>query len=544
MSVCILSAAQMRWADMTTIEAGISGFELMDRAGRAVADAVLNCMPDFGRVVIVVGLGNNGGDGFAAARYLRIRRIPVTLVMLIPFATLRGDTLKHAELARDAGAKLREAASAVCFAELNRWLLRAVLVVDAVFGTGLNRPLAGGMAEAVALINQADRPVLSVDIASGLNADSGEVMGIAVKAAFTLPVAASKWGYWMGAGPDYSGRLLPAAAIGVGNATLCAAWAAVADPSVCEETTALRSACFIDEDMLEQAWPKRQRLAHKGSFGRVWVFGGSAGFTGAPRLASLGALAAGAGLVSVVCPDDVYPVVAAGSLEIMVHSQSSGAWMRDGDDLIEQVDAIVAGPGWGSAQAPLLAQLLTLDRPLLLDADALNMIAADAGLQSRVRERGSLMSDKMSDHLASDDLTAHYLTVLTPHPGEAARLLACALSEIQADRKKAVLKLSKRYACWVVLKGNETLIASPQGDVMLNPSGSPQLAVAGSGDVLAGMLGRQLAVCYKQGANVGMMLGAAVGLHGEAGERSGWYLAGELAGVVAGMRQTIERKHH
>jgi len=515
----------MRWADMATIEAGMAGFELMDRAGQAVANAVLDRMPDFGRVVIVVGPGNNGGDGYAAARYLRIRRIPVTLVMLAPFETLRGDTLKHAELARDAGAKLREAATDACFAELNRWLLRAVIVVDAMFGTGLTRALNGRMAEAIDQINQAGRPVLSVDIASGLNADTGEVMGIAVKADFTLPVAAYKWGYWMGDGPEYSGRLLPAVAIGIEDETMCSAWAAVPDPSVCEQTTDLRSACFISTEMMGQGWPKRRRLSHKGQFGRVWIFGGSAGFTGAPLLASLGAQAAGAGLVSVVCPDDVYPVVATGSLETMVHRQSSGAWMRDGDGLIDQADVIVAGPGWGCAQATLLAQLLMADRPLVLDADALNMIAADTGLQSRVIQRGSL-------------------TVLTPHPGEAARLLACTVGEIQADRKKAVLKLARRYACWVVLKGNETLIASPQGDVMLNPTGSPQLAVAGSGDVLAGMLGRQLAVCYKQDADISMMLGAAVGLHGKAGECSGWYLASELAGVVAGMRQAIERKQH
>ncbi|WP_018294701.1 bifunctional ADP-dependent NAD(P)H-hydrate dehydratase/NAD(P)H-hydrate epimerase [Mariprofundus ferrooxydans] len=524
MSVRILSADQMRWADMTTTEAGIPGFELMDRAGRAVADAVLDYMPDFGRVVIVIGPGNNGGDGFAAARYLRSRRIPVTLVMLVPLDTLGGDTLMHAELAREAGAKLRDASSDRCFAELNRWLLRAVMVVDAMFGTGLTRPLSGRLAKAVAQINQADRPVLSIDIASGLNADSGEVMGDAVKADFTLPVAAYKWGYWMGVGPEFSGRLLPASAIGVEDETLCRAWAAVPDPSVSKDSAALRSACFIHSDMIGQAWPKRHRLSHKGNFGRVWIFGGSAGFTGAPRLASLGALAAGAGLVSVVCPDDVYPVVASGSLETMVHSQSSGAWMREGDGLIDQADAIVAGPGWGCAQTTLLARLLDVDRPLLLDADALNMIAADAALQARVSERDSL-------------------TVLTPHPGEAARLLSCTVDDIQSDRKKAVLKLCKRYACWVVLKGNETLIASPQGDVMLNPSGSPQLAVAGSGDVLAGMLGRQLAVCYRNDTDVGMMLGAGVGLHGEAGEQNGWYLAGELAGMVAGLRQGIERKH-
>ncbi|MDX8404928.1 MAG: NAD(P)H-hydrate dehydratase [Mariprofundus sp.] len=525
MSVRVVSAAQMQWADQMTIKAGMSGFDLMDRAGQVIADAVIDQMPDFGRMLIVAGPGNNGGDGFAAARYLRDRRLPVTVVLLVAYDRLSGDTLRHAELAKEAGAKVRVAACADSFPELNRWLLRAVMVVDAIFGIGLNRPLDQIMAAAVAQINQSGRPVLSVDIASGLHADSGEVMGYAVHADLTLPVAACKWGYWMGAGPEYSGRLLPAATIGIEDETICRAWAAVPDPSLCGETTALRSGCVIDQQIMEQTWPKRQRLSHKGDFGRVWIFGGSPGFTGAPRLAALGAMAAGAGLVSVVCPDEVYPVVAAGSLETMVHAQSSEAWMDDAGNLVDVVDAIVAGPGWGLGQGTLLAALLNMTCPLLLDADALNMISKDISLQSRLRERQAL-------------------TVLTPHPGEAARLLGCSADEIQQNRKKAVLMLTKRYNCRVVLKGNETLMASAQGDLMLNPFGSPQLAVGGSGDVLAGMLGRQMAVGGTQAMSIDRMLAAGIGLHGAAGEQGGWYLAGELAHVVADLRQTMERKNH
>ncbi|TLS76374.1 NAD(P)H-hydrate dehydratase [Mariprofundus erugo] len=525
MSVRILSAAQMRWADAAAMAAGMTGFDLMDRAGKAVTDAVLEHMPDFGRVVIVTGSGNNGGDGFAAARYLRQRGVPVTLVMLTPLDQLPENVRLHAQLARDVGAKLREAVCDVSFTELNRWLARAVIVVDAILGSGVNRVLAGRVAEAVAQINLSGRPVLSIDIASGLNADTGQVMGDAIHAGYTLPVAACKWGYWMGHGPEYSGTLLPVACIGIEDALLCRAWSAVADPSACEHTVPLNSANFIDVEAMERGWPRRSRLSHKGSFGHVWVFGGSPGFTGAPKLAALGALASGAGLVSMVCPDEVWPVVAAGSLEAMVHSHSSRCWQSDdAEEVVAQADAVVAGPGWGIGQQSLLTRLLATSRPLLLDADALNMIAADARLQASVRERSGV-------------------TVLTPHPGEAARMLGCSVDEVQADRKRSVLKLARCYASWVVLKGHETLISSPAGDLTLNPFGSPQLAVAGSGDVLAGMLGRQLAFWRRQGGDIGSMIAAAVALHGSAGERSGWYLASELAGVVASMRQSIEKRH-
>ncbi|MFQ5518500.1 MAG: NAD(P)H-hydrate dehydratase, partial [Mariprofundus sp.] len=263
------------------------------------------------------------------------------------------------------------------------------------------------------------------------------------------------------------------------------------------------------------AWPTRSRLSHKGSYGHVWIFGGSPGLTGAPKLAGLGAYAAGAGLASIACSDDVWPVIAAANLEVMSHPQSSTDW--------QQGDAIIAGPGWGKGNGDLLCALLASDKPLLLDADALNIVADDAAIQEQLKKR--------QQHTSA-------ITVITPHPGEAARLLGKTVDEIQADRKQSVLALTDRYACWVVLKGSETLIASPNKDIFLNPFGSAQLAVAGSGDVLAGMIAAQLA---KGNGDPGMLISSAVALHGKAGERSGWYLAGELAKVAADVRQLIEQ---
>ncbi|MBL4776069.1 MAG: NAD(P)H-hydrate dehydratase [Mariprofundus sp.] len=512
----ILTAAQMRWADEQTISSGTSSFKLMDRAGRALAASILECMPDYGRVVIITGAGNNGGDGFAAGQYLRTRRLPVTIVSLVPLNTLTEPSKEHAEIARAAGVKIREACADHCLDELGRWLLRAVIVVDAMFGIGLNRPLDALMVEVVERINQTDRPVISVDIASGLCADTGAVLGAAVQADYTLPIAASKWGHWLAEGRDYTGKLLDVADIGMAESTIEQSW-----QDSCEignDGFCVNSTCLINDKFLASAWPERSRLTHKGSYGHVCVFGGSVGHTGAPQLAGLGAYAAGAGLASLICPDDVWPVIAAANLEVMCQPESAASW--------QQMDAIVAGPGWGIHQAECLQTLLASDKPLLIDADALNIIAADSALQDQLSKRYQQTGA---------------ITVMTPHPGEAARLLACSSDEIQANRKESVLALTTRYACWVVLKGSETLIASPQGDIYLNPFGSAQLAVAGSGDVLAGMIGAQLAKSVDSSDGLGVLISSAVALHGKAGERQGWYLAGELTKQVADVRQRIEQ---
>jgi len=513
----ILTTAQMRWADQATIDAGTSSVVLMDRAGAAVASAVLECMPDYGRVVIVAGSGNNGGDGFAAAAYLRQHRLPVTVVSLVPVADLHGDIKIHADKARELGVKIREACSDTSLRELGRWLLRAVLVVDCVLGTGVNRPLQGHMRDAIARMNASDRPILSVDIASGICSDTGAVLGAAVQADFTLPIAATKWGHWQNEGRDYTGTLLPVADIGITDATIKAAWAESCRCRDNEDCFCVKSTSVIQDAWLARAWPARSRLSHKGNYGHVWIFGGSRGFTGAPQLAALGAYAAGAGLASIVCPDDVWPLIATNNLNVMVHPESTADW--------QTADVLVVGSGWGTAQGAWLASLLDSDKPLVLDADALNIVAASKPLQQQLMARQAM-------------------TVITPHPGEAARLLDTTVEDIQADRKKSIIALTTRYACWVVLKGSETLLASPQMNIYLNPFGTARLAIAGSGDVLAGMIGAQLARLKTDVNDVhqsAILMASAVALHGKAGEHSGWYLAEELAKVVSELRQDIEQ---
>lgn len=510
----ILTAAQMRMADEVAIASGISGFDLMDRAGRAVAGVVLKNMPDYGRVLILAGPGKNGGDGFAAAHHLRKYRIQVTVVSLVPVASITGDSKAHVVLAISSGVKIREATSVDDICEVERWLSRAVVIVDGMFGTGLSRPLDGLMAETVARINRCDRPVISIDIASGICADTGAVLGAAVNTTITLPIAASKWGHWLAEGRDYTGLLLAAADIGISDEIIQSCWHASCDCEDVDNCFCVNSTCLINNAYLRAAWPPRPRLSHKGFFGHVWVFGGSVGYTGAPQLAGLGAYAAGAGLASIACPDAVWPVIASANLEVMAHPESCTAWQR--------ADAIVVGPGWGPERGSLLGALLASDKPMVIDADALNTIAANPALQEKVATRS-------------------ILTVMTPHPGEAARLLGCDVGEVQDDRKQAVLRLVNRYSCWVVLKGSETLVASPERDIYLNPFGSPHLAVAGSGDVLAGMLGAQLARRKGDGATLAELISSTVALHAKAGAKGGWYLAGELAKLVSDMRQKLER---
>ena len=510
----ILTAAQMRWADQASARTGVSTAELMDRAGAAIATAVIECMPDYGRIVIIAGPGNNGGDGFAAAYYLRERRLPVTVVSLMPLADLSDDIKTYADRASQAGAKIREACSESCLAELGRWLVRASMVVDCMFGTGLSRPLQGRMLDVVGRINISDRVVLSVDIASGICADTGRVLGGAVQADFTLPIAATKWGHWLNEGRDYTGKLLIAADIGIADTTIQEAWTASRDSELDKNCFCVKSSSVVHDGFLKQAWPERSRLSHKGSYGHVWIFGGSTGFTGAPQLAGLGAYAAGAGLASIVCPDEVWAVIAAANLEVMVHPQSAADW--------HEADALVIGPGWGKSQQSLLSALLEAEQPMVIDADALNIVAASQTLQQKLAARTQI-------------------TVITPHPGEAARLLDLTVEEVQCDRKKTIMALTTRYDCRVVLKGSETLIGTPDKDIYLNPFGSAQLAVAGSGDVLAGMIGAQLARTEMESVSLDVLISAAVALHGKAGDSSHWYLAGELAKKVAEMRQHIER---
>ncbi|MDQ7058894.1 MAG: NAD(P)H-hydrate dehydratase [Ghiorsea sp.] len=501
----ILTAKQMFAADQATITAGQTSLKLMERAGQAILPLCHQLKLDAGRVVIIVGQGHNGGDGFVAARLLRVKNVPVTVIPLIPIQTLQGDAAIQAKLAQEAGVKIRPATCADDLPALQAWLHRAVIIVDAIFGIGLNKPIQGWIAQAIQAINVMDRPILSVDIASGIDADTGEVLGAAIQATATIPIAAYKWGHWLQQGHSHSGHIFMPANIGIDAKVI----QQVQQQFPADATSSL----LINDDVIAQAITKRDTQAHKQTSGHVWVFGGSIGYTGAPKLAAMGAQAIGAGLVSIACPNDVYPIIAASSLEVMVHPQEHALW--------QQADAIIAGMGWNDSQQNTLHQLLQHHAPLVLDAGALNILCDSQKLQTALQQRKAF-------------------TVLTPHPGEAARLLHTNTTDIQKNRLKSALELAETYQTWVVLKGAQTLIASPQKQVWLNPFGSANLAVAGTGDVLAGIIGGLLANQSKKILPLEQRMLAAVAIHGLIGEQNNWYRAGQLPSQIA---QYIAKLH-
>lgn len=490
----VLTVAQMRAADRYAIDQLlIPPLLLMARAGRAVADAVVSLLSQSpSSVCIVVGTGNNGGDGLLAAAELTARGIRVDVLLTTTYESLRDDAAScyHAlsALTADHPDLSIEHLKNIPHEKLSQRLNQADIIIDALFGTGLSRPIDGHLAQWIHCINGCKRPILSIDIASGLDGDHGFVSGSAIQATWTLPIAAPTWGLWCGDGLLHSGKILPACDIGIPPSALL---------------RNIEPAChLINHHWLKEALPSNSSSnAHKGHYGNVWIFGGSQGYTGAPQLAALGAIAAHAGAINIACPDEQYPVIAAAPLECMVHPVSKANW--------QQADCIVAGPGWGQKQQNLLHSLLDSNIPMVLDADALNIVAAYPEIQRQLLQRESP-------------------TVITPHPGEAARLLNTSSTHIQQNRQTALMQLQQKFGCTVVLKGAGSLIAN-QHQQRLCPFGSSRLARAGSGDVLAGVVGALLA----RGIPSFDAASLAVGWHALAGEQKSWFSISELPSVIA-----------
>jgi len=422
------------------LEARYRGAGLMARAGAAAAGLAhgLATMP--GPVIVLAGPGNNGGDAFVVARLLRERAREVVTVFTGDARRLPVDAAAAYAALRAAGAPIVAAPPAT----------RPSLVVDGLFGIGLARPLAAPYDGLVAWINAADAPVLALDVPSGVNADTGSVPGAAVNATATVTFLAWKPGLLTGAGLDHAG-----------DATLDSLGTTV------EAASGVRLVWEGLYASLPSPLARDRRSAHKGTFGTLGIVGGARGMTGAALLAGRGALACGAGKVQVGLLADDAPVVDSGAPELMLRS---GALALDG------ADALVVGCGLSQSDAAraALAAALAASVPLVLDADALNLIALDAALRAHVASR-----------------TAP--TLLTPHPAEAARLLGVSTAEVQRDRVGAAQSLAAALRAHVVVKGAGSVLAHPQGDYAINATGNPALASGGTGDVLAGMIGALLA---------------------------------------------------
>ncbi|MBM3777234.1 MAG: NAD(P)H-hydrate dehydratase [Acidimicrobiia bacterium] len=496
----ILNSAQMREADRRTIEdIGIPSIVLMENAGRQVVAAIEAAFEPAleGRVAVLCGRGNNGGDGFVAARTLAQRGVDVAVFVVGSIEDIAGDARTFLDVLGAIGVTVVEVADEQAWELHFSEISQCRLIVDALLGTGLSRPLGGLLETVVADLNAAGIPVVSIDLPSGLDANTSYVQGACVDAALTVALAAPKVPLVLPPAESFAGDVV-VADIGI--------------PAEVIETLDAPDLDLMTPEELRVFVSPRASDSHKGDFGRVLVVGGSRGRTGAAYLAAMGALRSGAGLVTVSTPASCLPTVAALGAEYMTEALADRDGEVDGRALEavlqNRVDVVACGPGLGRGPGPAAFVRGLLDRaesPLVLDADALSVMADDPGRLTGRDERP---------------------VILTPHPGEMARLIGCGVDEVQANRVQIALDFATTHAVYVVLKGYRTLVATPEGHVFVNPTGNAGMATGGTGDVLTGMIAGWLGQLLDPEAACRL----GVYLHG---------LAGDLAAAAAGQSSLI-----
>ena len=467
----------MREADERAIrERGIPSTLLMTNAADALARAVLKELKHReGEVFAFCGAGNNGGDGIAAACRLLCSGAHVRVILVGKREKMTPDALEMERRLRELGGEIELFEGTDAF---KAETARAAVLVDALFGIGLSRPITGAALEAVRLMNDSGVPVISADIASGVDADTGAILGDAVRAAKTVTFSMAKPGHFTTPGCICRGEL-EICPIGIPEALL----------SGCDVHAIVRSDIRL---------PKRPLLAHKGDFGKILILGGSVGYTGAPTLCARAALRAGAGLVSVGVPKSIYEITAVKNDEAMpfpLAEDDVGRLSSQAADVALSrtagMDAVIAGPGLGRSESMpgLIRRLVTECRSsLVLDADALFALSDQCDVL-----KGSAKP-----------------VVLTPHEGEFARFP----TQHTGDRSADARRFAMEYGCVLVLKGYATVCAFPDGEVWINTSGGPALAKGGSGDVLSGVIGALLCLMPLKAA-----VTAAVWIHANAGDR-------------------------
>jgi ADP-dependent NAD(P)H-hydrate dehydratase / NAD(P)H-hydrate epimerase len=484
----VLTAAEMQELDRVTIEElGLPGAVLMENAGRAVARAVLRELGDraeAARVAVVCGGGNNGGDGFVVARWLREWGLAATAYLAAAPDRLRGDAALHFAVYDRVGGVVASIADATALAEHRRAIQAADAVVDAVFGTGLAREVTGHYREVIEVMNGCTGRRIAVDVPSGLSADTGEPLGLAFRAELTVTIAFRKVGLTAQAGFATAGRV-EVAEIGI--------------PRALAEAHGIRLGLLEAADVAS-AVPRHEPSDHKNRRGHVLVVAGSPGKRGAGRLCAWAALRAGAGLSTLASPWASAEVWAPDPIMTEELDPDTPGALERLAGLAERVQVIAMGPGMPTSAAArelVRKAVAELEVPLVLDADALNHLAPDLELVA----------------------TCAAPVVLTPHPGEAARLLDISSSEVQRDRVAAARRLAETTRAAVVLKGARSLVCdglAGDGVVTINPTGGPALATAGSGDVLTGVI----AALIGQGVAPGEAARLGCYLHGLAADRA------------------------
>jgi len=438
----LLTTAEMYRADQAAVAAGVTGVRLMENAGAAVARVVMDHAPAGGRVAVLCGPGNNGGDGFVAARHLRTAGYDVHLALLGDAAKLTGDAARHADVWGGEVAALDPA----CVRD-------ADVIVDALFGAGLTRPLAGIPADVVTAVNACAVPVVAVDVPSGISGDTGAVVGdLAVRATTAVTFFRVKPGHLLLPGADYCGRVT-CADIGIPARVL-----ADIQPNQWRNDPALWA----------DAWPWRTRASHKYRHGHALVVGGEPA-TGATRLAARAAMRTGAGLVTSAVPAAVLGIYAAESASLIT-TPIEGEVDLDGVLADTRKNAVLIGPGAGAGETTRdrVRRIAGDGRACVLDADALTAFAGDPATLA--------------------DL-AHASTVVTPHDGEFARIFP----DLSGDKLTRARAAAERLGAVVTLKGADTVVAAPDGRAVVADNGPADLATAGTGDVLAGIITGALA---------------------------------------------------
>lgn len=520
--VRVVSAEQMRQLEKKAInEYGIPGILLMENAALAVVQEIRQYFADkhsswAGRkVVVLAGKGNNGGDGLAIARHLSLLEMEVSVFLLAQPREFQGDAALNLRLFQGMNGKcfVLDGEKQLRVARLA--LSQAEVVVDAMYGTGLRGALPSFVEEYVEEVNRSPAWVIAVDIASGVEADTGKIYNTAVRADTTVTFGLPKLGHFLNAGLEHSGRVIVDS---------------ISIPAPYLEQEAFATFVLTDK-MVRSYLPARKLTGHKGTHGRGVLVAGSKGMSGAAILAGRAALRSGIGLIQTITPRGIAESVDAGIIE-------GTTWAAPGEEMLdsgaarvvlermEGAQALAVGPGLG--QNPelytLLREILNQARvPLVIDADALNVLASDLHILVEGKQRNSSI-------------------ILTPHPGEMARLCSCTVGEVQANRLELAVSKAVEWGVILVLKGAVTIIASPDGRAFLNPTGNPGLGTGGTGDVLTGSLLAWLA----QGVEPVEAACLGVYLHGRAADilagDYGWsgFSAAEVADTLPKTRKLLE----
>jgi NAD(P)H-hydrate epimerase len=503
---------------LTIQEIGIPGIVLMENAARGATRIFLDHFhpPENAHVVLLCGRGNNGGDGYVMARYLHQAGLKITVIVLSEIEKISGDALLNLDIIRRINLEIQAITNETAWDKCRQMIGTCDFIVDGILGTGLNTPVKGFYGQIIEEVNTSNKPVMAIDIPSGINADTGQVMGKAIKADLTVTFGFPKLGQLIFPGANFVGRL---ARIHIGIPD------AVAN-RVPASYQLIEPHDFID--LLNTG----KRDIHKGNRGHLLILSGSTGKTGAATLTALGALRAGAGLVTLGIPESLNPILEDKLTEAMTFplpETAAGSLSLEAENEIKQLmegkTALALGPGLSTNDetAALVRRIVGRSPlPMVIDADGLNALSRDPKVLTHCKER----------------------TILTPHPGEMGRLAGLNSPDIQSDRVGTALKYVEEHGCFLVLKGARTLVAEPDGNLYINPTGNPALSSGGSGDVLTGLIGGFLARGWP-------MIKAAIGgvyMHGLAADllaedmgQTG-ILAGELLDALPELMAALSRR--